>query len=179
MGVVGLRESTGLAAIVVAVVVAIATSAGCGLTSTTVIGTATPPSESVATAVPGAFRDGGLEFVVTDISEKRLVGDPEDPGLSVTAQGVFVVITLSIRNLGSAPVTFLDRDQSLIDAAGTRFPADMAADIYGNRDIRSTRMSPGDGLVVRIAFDVPVGSVPRTLLLRESGTSAGVAVPLS
>ncbi|MCX6480777.1 MAG: DUF4352 domain-containing protein [Mycobacterium sp.] len=141
-------------------------------------GTATPPSKSVITAVPGAFRDGGLEFVVTDISENRLVGDPEDPGLSVTAQGVFVVITLSIRNLGSATVTFLDRDQSLIDAAGTRFSTDMAADIYGNLDVHSTRMSPGHGLVVRLAFDVPVDTVPRTLLLRESETSAGVAVPL-
>lgn len=109
----------------------------------------------------------------------KQVGDPEKPGLSVTARGVFVVVALSIRNVGDEPLTFFDSYQTLVDSTGETFAADMAADIYGNLDIRSTRMEPGAGLVVDIAFDVPDDSVPRNLILRQSDSSAGVAVAIS
>ena len=123
-------------------------------------------------------RDGGFEFSVLETGRAKQVGDPTTPGLSVDAHGVFIVITLAIRNVGNAPLTFIDRDQTLIDDRGEPHAVSNAADIYGNRGIRSTTIGPGDALTVHLAFDVPGPTVPRTLVLRSSATSGGVEVPL-
>ena len=172
-----------VAAGVAAVVLAVGSS-GCAAVSTTVTGTATVDRQSVVDAtVPrtasGPVRDGGLQFDVVDVSRTKLVGDPKEPGLSVTARGVFVVVALSIRNVSNAPLTFFDRYQALVDITGRTFTADMAADIYGNRGIRSTRMDPGEELLVHICFDIPEETVPRDVILRQSDSSAGVTVPIS
>lgn len=165
------------AAALVAVTTLVTVAPGCSLTSTTVEGAGTAASFE-AEAGPGspAVRDGGLAFAVSDVSRAQQVGDLGDPGRSVTARGVFVVFTLAINNVGSAPLTFIDRDQTLIDDAGRAFSPSMAANIYGNPGIRSTTINPGDGLVVRISFDVPTDTVPRDLILRGSSSSAGVPV---
>lgn len=147
-------------------------AAGCATTATTVAGTG-------VAAQPSAVRDGAFEFVVQDIEQVHQVGDPSNPGLSITAKGVFVVVTLSIRNVGDAPQTFFDSYQTLIDRSGNQYSASMAADIYGNLGIHSTKIAPGDALTVHLAFDVPVDTVPTNLLLRQSDSSAGIKVPLS
>ena len=170
-----------IATVIIASVVVVAAS-GCGAASTVIAGTATVDRQSAespaARPTGGAVRDGSLQFEVVDVSRVKQVGDLQEPGLSVTARGAFVVVTLSIRNLGDEPLTFFDSYQTLVDSTGKAFAADMAADIYGNRDIRSTRMEPGGGLVVDIAFDVPTDAVPRNLILRQSDSSAGVTVDI-
>lgn len=113
-----------------------------------------------------------------DLAQVRQVGDISEPGLSIRAQGVFVVLTVSVRNVGAAPHTLVDRDQTLIDNRGQLFTVSMAANIYGNLDVPSTRMEPGEQLEVDLAFDVPVGTVPSKVVLRESAASAGVVVAL-
>jgi hypothetical protein len=153
---------------------------GCGVDSTTVTGTgiAAQPS-ATSSRIIAPVRDGAFEFVVLDVSQVHQVGDPNDPGLSITAKGVFIVVTLSIRNVGNAANTFFDSYQTLIDSSGSRYSASMAADIYGNLSIHSTKIAPGDELVVHIAFDMPVDAVPTSLTLRESNSSSGVMVPVS
>lgn len=158
---------------IVLVLVLAAITAGCGITTTTVPGTGV----SVAGARP--LRDGPLEFVVLDTTRANRVGDLSNPGLSLTAKGEFVAVTLSIRNTGEAPVTFFDRHQVLVDGSGDLFSPSMAADIYANPGIRSTTIEPGGELTVHIVFDVPVGTVASSLRLRESSSSAGVTVPLT
>jgi len=153
-------------------VAAMVAAAGCGPSSTTVTGTG-------IAAQPSAVRDGGFEFGVQDVSQVHQVGDPKDPALSITAKGVFVVVALSIRNVGEGPLTFFDRYQTLIDSSGNQYSASMAADIYGNLGIPSTKIAPGAALVVRLAFDVPVDTKPTNLTLRQSDSSAGVTVTLS
>jgi hypothetical protein len=162
--------------VILALAAALTLTTGCGGISTTVSGAgrAEPPISSGR----GPVRDGALEFDVLDISRSKVVGDPQQPGLSVAAKGVFLIATMSIRNVGDDPVTFVDRDQALITDSGATFVPDMAADIYGNRAIRSTKLSPGDQLVVHIAFDVPPATVPDHLLLRQSASSPGVTAPL-
>ena len=175
--------------IVIAVAVAAAITAGCGMASTTVAGKGitAQATETLTPAVPrpgksvtgtASYRDGALEFVVLDTSRASHVGDPSNPGLSMNAKGVFLVATLSIRNVGNAPLTVFDRDQTLIDNRGNTFVPSMAADIYANPDVHSTRINPGEDLTVRIVFDVPGDTVPTKLLLRQSSSSRGVAVAL-
>ena len=124
-------------------------------------------------------RDGTFEFAVVGTSEAQFAGDPADPALSVAAKGIFVVVTLSVRNVGAEARTFVDSDQTLVDERGRRFPVSRAANIYANLDVPSTRIAPGDAVVVDLAFDVPPGTVPTSLVLRGSASSGGVTVPLS
>lgn len=124
-------------------------------------------------------RDGTFEFAVLGRSEVQFAGDPAEPALSVAAKGVFVVVTLSVRNVGAAAHTFVDRDQTLVDDRGRRFPVSRAANIYANLDVPSTRIAPGDAVVVDLAFDVPPGTVPGSVVLRGSASSRGVTVLLS
>ena len=163
------------AAALVAVMTLVTVAPGCALTSTTVEGAGIAAPFEAGSGSP-AVRDGGLAFAVSDVSRAEQVGDPGDPGRSVTARGVFVVFTLAIDNVGSAPLTFIDRDQTLIDDSGRAFSPSMAANIYGNPGIRSTTINPGDELVVHISYDVPADTVPRNLILRGSSSSAGVKV---
>lgn len=161
------RGAIGLAAVVIAVV------AGCG-----------PPARTVSgTAIRGvshsdAVRDGDLEFTVLGASRARQVGDLADPGRSITAHGVFISVSLSIRNVGDRPITFVDAHQQLVDTRGDVFPVSRAADIYANPGVPSTRMAPGDELQVRLAFDVPTGTEPDAIVLRASELSRGATVPL-
>ena len=120
-----------------------------------------------------------MEFLVLDVSQTHQVGDPNDPANSLTSHGVFVVIKLSILNLGGVPLMFADRDQALVDRAGRVHPASRAADIYGNRGIRSTKIEPGNSLIVRLYFDVPPDTATSSLLARQSSSSTGVTVPIS
>ena len=138
--------------------------------------TATPSAGGTSTA--GFVGDGDLAFEVTDVEQRDIAGDPAAPGYFVTAKGVYVVISLRIRNVGNRPVTLVDSDQTLVDATGRSFATDRAANIYDNREVPSTRIVPGGELRVRLAFDVPVGTQPREIVLRESASSAGVVVAL-
>lgn len=158
---------------IAALLIALPVLAGCTVTST-VAGSPTVDGKSTS-----AFaRDGNLAFEVATVEQRDTVGNPAKAGYSVTAKGVFVVVSLRIRNVGNQPVTFVDAHQTLVDVTGRPYAADRAADIYGNPDVPSTRMAPGEELRVQIAFDVPRGTQPRELRLRDSATSAGVAVAL-
>lgn len=168
-----------LARLVVAAAIVVT---GCAPGATTVEGKpgAAPSSASGGLQPPLGVRvqDGNFEFAALGVTTTETVGDPKDPGLSVNARGVFVVVTLSIRNTGDKAITFIDRYQKLTDNQGHTFEVSNAADIYGNRDVPSTKIGPGDGLVVRLAFDVPPDTVPASITLHESETSPGVTAQL-
>lgn len=159
----------------------IAVIGGCAAPPKTVSGTGVtapmPPMPSLGAQTP--VRDGAMEFLVLDLTRARQAGDPHDPATSLNAHGVFLVATISVRNTGGTPLTFVDGDQELIDRTGRVFPVDRAADIYGNRGLRSTKINPGDSLVVHLFFDVPPDTAAKNLLLHESDSSPGVTVGLS
>lgn len=138
-----------------------------------------PSASAAIRAERGPVRDGDLEFAVVDVAERGVAGDTSRPGLSVEARGVFIVVTLTIRNVGPTMVTFLDRYQRLVDDTGTAVRPDMAADIYSNRHLPSTRMAPGAQLLVHLCFDVPIGARPRNLVVRQSDSTSGATIALS
>ena len=161
------------AAVAVAALIALAPLSACAARPTV---TGTPSAGGTSTA--GFVGDGNLAFEVTDVEQRAIAGNPATPGYFVTAKGVYVVVSLRIRNVGNRPVTRVDNDQTLVDATGRSFVTDRAANIYDNREVPSTRIDPGGELRVRLAFDVPVGTQPREIVLRESASSAGVVVAL-
>ena len=152
-----------------AVAVALTGVTACAVATKTVTGTA---------GYQGTARDGNFVFTVGDVSRAAAVTAPHSAGFTITADGEFIIVAVTVENTGTQPATFNDAHQSLIDGTGRTFPADLSADICLNSEL-SARLGPAAATEFRIAFDVPPQTAPAKLVLRESPSSAGVVVALA
>ncbi|PWV84519.1 protein of unknown function [Prauserella marina] len=135
-------------------------------------------TESAATIGQPA-RDGKFEFVVKDLSRAKTVGDY----LTATAQGEYVIVELTVKNIGSEPQLLSDTEQFLYDARGNKYSADSAAGIYltgdGSDSVWFKEINPGNTVEGKIAFDLPADVEPVSAELHDSSLSGGVTVDLT
>ena len=123
-----------------------------------------------------AVRDGKFEFRVTAVDPPvRTVGDNQF--LRTTAQGEYILVHVSVTNVGDRPQTYFGSNQKLFDADGRQFENDTRAEI-NLHDHMATTINPGNTIDVVLAFDVPVGTVPAKLQLHDSMFSGGAKVAL-
>ncbi|WP_310785761.1 DUF4352 domain-containing protein [Mycobacterium sp. Z3061] len=113
-------------------------------------------------------RVGDLAFTVTAIN----LGVPQTGHR--TAQGVFVVVNLAVGNKGDRPRSVYCQDQTLRDPAGKRYGNAMNLDSPADL----VTVGPGNRVLVKCAFDVPTGTLPAAIELRDSQYSKGVRVTL-
>lgn len=129
-------------------------------------------------APPGsAVRDGKFEFQVLAVTSAKTVSDPTgNPYLTATAQGVFVIFTLSVRNVGDEPRSYYGHNQKLIDMSGREFQVSSDADLYINSYGLGDNVNPGNAIEVKLPFDVPQDTQMSMLELHDSMFSGGVRV---
>jgi hypothetical protein len=126
-----------------------------------------------APPIPGAT-DGPLSFTVdgVEIGPKVVMSDAP---LEKTANGVFIVVHMTVANVGTEPASFVATFQKL-QASGVIYPlADEATAYLGGT---AATLDPGATTVVSIAFDVPPGSVPEFVELHGEPGGPGIQVPL-
>jgi hypothetical protein len=120
-------------------------------------------------------RDGKFEFLVTEIS----CGDTEvgKDFLAKKAQGVFCLVTLTVKNIGDKPQTMYSDAQHAY-AGKLRFDADSSAGLAlgGPGDVWMNEINPGNKVSGTIVFDVPKGTELTHLELHDSMFSGGVKV---
>jgi hypothetical protein len=142
--------------------------------------------EAVGTEGPVAkigqpARDGDFEFVIKSTKKASSVGTNQY--LTKTAQGEFVIVDLSVKNIGDSSQLLSDWSQYLYDTSGSRYSADSAAGMYLGADGASSvwlaEINPGNMVTGKIAFDVPKGTKITQAELHDSAFSGGVAVALS
>lgn len=141
--------------------------------------TSARPTATTPTAAPAGspVRDGKFEFRVLNVVQQDTVSDPTgNPYMTKEAQGVFYVLTLSVTNIGNEARGYYGANQKLIDASNREFTADSAADMYMNEHIGD--INPGNSIQVKVAFDVPPGTVPAMLEVHDSMFSGGAKVRL-
>ena len=154
------------------------------------------PSSSVSTVAPvpvvpepvgptaapagSAVRDGKFEFRVLGIERAKSVSDPTgNPYMTTTAQGEFIVITMSVTNIGNEAQNYFGQNQKVIDANGREYEANSAAGMWMNTGLSIMGdINPGNAIQVKIAFDVPPGTQATELELHDSMFSGGVSVRL-
>ena len=143
-------------------------------------------SEAVGSQVPMVkigqpARDGDFEFVIKSIKKASSIGT--DRYLTRKAQGEFVIVELSVKNIGDSSQLLSDSSQYLYDTPGNRYSADGAAGLYlsvdGASSVWFTQVNPGNTVTGKIAFDVPAGTKIATAELHDSTFSGGVTVNLS
>lgn len=133
-----------------------------------------------AVALPGIgdpVRDGKFEFTVTRVeAEVPQLGDQH---FGAEAQGQFVLVHLTVENVGDGSQFFDGGNVMGYDAQGREFSADTEAAIYlDDSNSFLNEINPGnvvDGVVV---FDVPEDLELRRLELHDSLFSGGVEVTL-
>jgi len=130
-------------------------------------------------APPGsAVRDGKFEFRVLGMERAAQAGDPSNPYMIAKPQGEFIILTLSVRNIGDRPQSYFGSNQTLIDTAGREYGADTEAGMWMNDDGIMADINPGNAIQVRVAFDVPPGTQPAELEVHDSMFSGGAKVRL-
>ncbi|GFG52235.1 DUF4352 domain-containing protein [Mycolicibacterium agri] len=120
-------------------------------------------------------RDGGFEFVVTGIERAPAVADPEFPELQKAAEGEYVLVNMTVTNVGTEPQSFFVSYNTLSDG-DTEYRADDEAWIYLGNTLAD--LNPGDSIDTEVVFDVPVGTEPQSIELHGGPRSDGVTVEL-
>lgn len=137
-----------------------------------------PPAETVpaAAAVGTPVRDGKFEFTVTSVEAgvARIGGD-----FGVDAQGQFLLVNVTVTNIGDEAQYFDGSSQKLTDTAGRTHSSDGSAAIY-LEDSNSflNQINPGNSVEGVIVYDVPADAVPASIELHDSAWSGGVVVTL-
>ncbi|MEU8194928.1 DUF4352 domain-containing protein [Microbispora amethystogenes] len=141
-----------------------------------------PQDEPEQPQTPGlgdVVKDGKFAFKVTKV-EKGLsqVGE----GFTISrAQGQYVLVHLTVENIGDEAQMFSDSAQKLVDARGRTFDADSGAAALGLRDSNAflNNINPGNSVKGILLFDVPKNLTLRSVELHDSIFSDGVTVSLA
>jgi hypothetical protein len=141
---------------------------------------AAPEPESAAATLNTPVRDGKFEFVVRTV-QPGLAQVGDNPYLQQRAQGQFVIVTLSVQNIGDRAQGFSPDNQKLFDTDGRSFETDASAQIaLGDSDIPLwDNINPGNAVTVKLVYDMPQGAAPARIELHDSMFSGGVAVNLT
>jgi len=123
-----------------------------------------------------AVRDGKFEFRVLGMTRAAQAGDLSNQFEIIDAQGEFIIVTMSVTNIGEEARSFSATNQKLIDSAGRVYSANSGADLWMNKG--TGEINPGNHIQVTSAFDVPPGTVPAELEVHDSMFSGGVKVHL-
>jgi hypothetical protein len=136
-----------------------------------------PAAEPELPGVGDAVRDGKFEFTVTKVEPG--VQEIGDEFLSQEAQGQFVLVHLTVENIGNESQYFDGNNVTAYDAENREFAADTEAAIYlDDSNSFLNEINPGNSVDGVVVFDVPADVELSQLELHDSVFSGGVEVTL-
>lgn len=166
-----------LIVVVIAIVVVNSGSSSSGGGSATAGGSGATTSQKSAAGIGAPVRDGKFEFVVTAVDPgKSTIGTAP---LDRTAQGQFVLVHISVRNIGSKQQMFDQSSQKMIDQQGRQLSPDTTSGIYVDPNNFLAQINPGNSVQGVLVFDIPKDATPTKLELHDSPFSGGVTVQLN
>ncbi|MEE6280494.1 DUF4352 domain-containing protein [Georgenia sp. MJ170] len=136
------------------------------------------PADEAGPGMGDAVRDGKFEFTVTDVEAG--VAEVGNEWLNEQAQGQFVLVHVTVANIGDQAQMFHGDNHTLVDDQGREHSANSAAAIYlEDSDSFLTDINPGNTVEAVVVFDIPADAVPAAVELHDSMFSGGVTVSLS
>lgn len=133
------------------------------------------PTEEPAPTETGDPTDGAFAYSVHGVEVGTTVTSADAP-VEKTAVGEYVVVHMTVTNVGDAATPFLGTFQKLL-AGGTVYSIDDEATFYLGGGM--AELNPGDQVDVSVAFDVPPGTTPEAIELHTDPLSPGIQVPLA
>jgi Domain of unknown function (DUF4352) len=136
-----------------------------------------PAAKKVVNGIGREYRDGKFAFTVTRV--KKGVHRVGDQYTGQTAQGQYVLVYVTVRNIGTEASTFDNSSQKLTDVQGRNFDTDTVATIsMADANAFLKDINPGNGVNGILVYDVPRGTRLKSIDLHDSMFSGGVTVPL-
>jgi hypothetical protein len=124
-------------------------------------------------------RDGKFEFTVTNVEYgKTQVGGQF---ANKTAQGQFVLVHVTVKNVGTEARMFTGATQRALGEGGVKYDNDSSAEIYANTDNDTflNTINPGNEVKGILVFDIPKDKKITAVQLHDSMFSGGVTVDLT
>ncbi|MGW7416148.1 DUF4352 domain-containing protein [Streptomyces sp. NPDC054863] len=121
-------------------------------------------------------RDGKFEFTIMKIEPggKHLGGE-----FGTDAQGRYLLVHMTVKNIGDRAQYFDGSDQKMIDSRGNEHSADTGAAIFlENSRSFYNQINPGNTVEGIVVFDIPGNARPVQLELHDSLFSSGATVRL-
>ena len=147
--------------------------------SDTVVATKAADKPKPAAAKIGTeVRDGKFAFTVTKVQPGL---DHVGEGFAEQkAQGEFVLVDVTVKNIGDEAQLFDDSSQKLVDPQGRQYDADSGAAIMlDDSNAFLNNINPGNSVAGILVYDVPKGLTLSKIELHDSMFSGGVTVTLS
>lgn len=170
-----------LAVIALIVIIVIAANSGGGGSSSSSSSSSSGGGSSSGAKTVGLnqpAKDGKFQFTVkgVDCSKKTIGNDP----VSTTANGVFCIVSIDVKNIGDQAQTLDASSQYGYDAQGKKYSTDTSAEIYlpNQGGALFNQLNPGSAVSGQFVFDVPAGTKLTKLELHDSMLSGGVNVNL-
>lgn len=135
------------------------------------------PDAPKGAKVGQTVRDGKFEFTVTKV--EKGVAKVGNQYLNQKAQGQYVLVHVTVKNIGDEAQLLADSSQKVRDAKGREFSADTSAAIYiEDNKVFLNEINPGNSVKGILVFDMPKDATPATIELHDSPFSGGVTVRL-
>lgn len=133
--------------------------------------------EPSSAGIGDPVRDGKFEFTVTKVETG--VAEVGDEYLGKKAQGQFVLVHLTVENIGGESQIFFGDNVTASDAKEREFSADSEAAIYlDDSNSFINEINPGNSAAGIVVFDVPKDTVLSALELHDAAFSGGVTVEI-
>ncbi|WP_199044322.1 DUF4352 domain-containing protein [Glycomyces salinus] len=179
LGVIGVARSNRLVSIIGIALAAVSTALSFAFPDEDVDATvAEAPDHSVIThSDVEPVIAGDFEFTVESVEHGAIQLGTEAP--IKYAAGQFVIVDLTIENLGDFPGIFYDGLQKLVDTDGNEYTAESDAGLFLDGDtIRMGAINSGDTIEGKLLFDVPEGTELAAMRFQVSNDTEGVEVSL-
>lgn len=139
-------------------------------------GVAPAPTKAIP-RIGTAARDGDFEFTVTKVKDGLdHIGSAH---MNKKAQGQYVEVYVTVRNIGKEARTFAASSQYAYDTEGRKFDTDSAAALYvSDSNSFLDDINPGNTSKGVIVFDIPKDEKITELEFHDAAFSGGVAVGL-
>jgi hypothetical protein len=137
-----------------------------------------PAQEPEAAGIGDTLNDGQFDFVVTAVEPPvETVGEDF---MAEEAQGQFVIVRVTVTNVGDEARTLDSSSQYLYDADGRKYETSGAIFTLPDYDKAFLQnINPGNTVTdAPLLYDVPDGFVPTSIELHDSPFSGGVTVAL-
>lgn len=145
--------------------------------STTSKKTSKDAPKKSAPGIGDAARDGKFEFTISKV--EKGVASVGSEYFNEKADGQFVLVYITVKNIGDESQTLFDSEQKLKDTQGRSFSTDSSAAIaMEDNEMWLNEINPGNSAKGTLVYDMPADAQPAEIELHDSMFSGGVTVSL-
>jgi hypothetical protein len=135
-----------------------------------------PPAVPAMPGIGQEVRDGKFAFVVNSVDRSKTAGDLSNEFETVTAQGEFLNVHMTVSNVGDRTQSFFASNQKL-SIGGKDFSANDSAAMW--TESANVDINPGNNIQAVVSFDLPANTADNGVLtVHDSAFSGGAKIGL-